>query len=136
MDKLNKIGTSPNIVESIIVKLLTEGSEDLESHKRRWVRLKEETEKWLEQKAFEYFPSKVGITFWVKLPIKDTYRWMNEHAIVRYSLAAVPRTFFLFENGYKLTKSDMIRLSLGNINPEKPSLPEALRVLEEALNTY
>jgi len=134
-DVLNTVGNSPNIVQLIAVELLTKGKENLERHKQKWNCLKNETEEWLHRKNLEYFPSKVGITYWVKLSIKDTYRWMNEHAIPHYSLAAVPGTFFLFRNFYKLMKSDKIRLSLGNINPNKPNLTEALEVLQEGLKT-
>ena len=90
----------------------------------------------MNEKGFEYFPNKSGITYWVKVPIKDTYKWINDHAIPKYSLAPVPGTFFLFKNNCKLIKSNMIRLGLGNINPDKQNLTEALEVLEKALVTY
>lgn len=48
----------------------------------------------------------------------------------------MPGTFFLFKNNNKFVKSDMIRLSLGNINPENPNLTEAFNVLEKAFDTY
>jgi hypothetical protein len=70
------------------------------------------------------------------LPLRDAYKWTNEHSIPRYSLAAVPGTFFLFKNGYKLSESDRVRLSLGNINPNEPTLTDALEAFEKALNTY
>jgi aspartate/methionine/tyrosine aminotransferase len=132
-DRLSTVGVSSNVVEILTVKLFTEGIGNLERHKQKWIMLKKETEKWLNQKNIEYFPNKVGVTFWVKLPIKDTYKWVNEHAIPNYSLAAVPGTFFLFKSGYKLVTSNMIRLSLGNIGPDRRSLTEALEVLEKAL---
>jgi hypothetical protein len=72
----------------------------------------------------------------VKLPIEDTYRWIDEHAIPKYSLAPVPGAFFLFKNGYKLAKSSMIRLGLGAVNPDGHDLSEALEVLEEATMTW
>lgn len=81
----------------------------------------------------EFFPNKVGVTYWVKLPIANTHRWTNECTIPRYSLAAVPGTFFLFRNDYKLKETSMIRLSLGNVNPEKQILTDALNTLEAAL---
>jgi len=136
LDILNTIGTSSNIVEIVTIKLLKESGDALEKHKRKWTRLKSETERWLNKKGFEYFPNKFGITYWVKLPIKDTYKWISKHAIPRYSLAAVPGTFFLFKSGYKLVKSNMMRLGLGNINPDKSNLTEAFKVLEKALNSY
>jgi len=135
-DTLNTIGTSSNIVEIVTAKLLAEGSAELEKHKHKWIRLKNKTEKWLTEKSFEFFPNNVGITCWVKLPIKDTYRWINQHAIPHHSVAPVPGTFFLFKNGYKLKDSNMIRLGLGNINPDKPNLMKAFEAMEKALNTY
>ena len=135
MDVLNTVGNSPNIVQLIAIKLLTKDSEDLEKHKQKWIDLKNITEEWLREKSLEYFPNKTGITFWVNLSINDTYKWINEHAIPHYSLAAVPGTFFLFKCGYKLIKSNKIRLGLGNINPDKPKLAEAFEALEKALKT-
>ena len=135
-DVLNTVGNSPNMVQIIAVELLTNGREDLERHKQKWTSLKKETEGWLNEKGFEYSPNKFGITYWVKVPIKDTYKWINDYVITKYSLAAVPGTFFLFKNNSKLIKSNMIRLGLGNINPDKSNLTEALEVLEKALDTY
>ena len=135
-DVLNTVGNSSNIVQFMAVELLTKGRKNLESHKRKWMSLKDETEEWLKDKGLEYLPNKLGVTYWVKLPIKDTHRWINEHAIPQHSLAAVPGAFFLFKNGYKLVKSNRIRLGLGNISPDKPNLAEAFEVLEKAMNTY
>jgi len=135
-DVLNTVGNSPNIVQIIATKLLTSDMEKLEKHKQRWMRLKNETEEWLNGKGFEYFPNKVGITLWVKLPMKDTYKWTNEHAIPHYGLAAVPGTFFLFKSDYNLISSNMVRLGLGNVNPDKPNRMEAFEVLEKAVKTY
>ena len=135
-DTLNTVGNSSNIVEIITAKLLKEDSVDLERHKQKWTKFKNETERWLSEKSFEYFPNSVGVTYWVRLPIKDTYKWINEHAIPHYSIAPVPGAFFLFKSGYKLTKSRMIRIGLGNINPDEPNLIEALDALERAINTY
>ena len=136
VDKLNTVGPSSNIVEMVIMKLLTEANADLEKYQQKWLRLKIEAEKWLNEKGFEYFPNKVGITYWVKLPIKDTYHWTNEHAIPRFGLAAVPGAFFLFNRDYKLTRSSMIRFGLGSINPDGSGLEEAVEVFEKALGTY
>ena len=72
----------------------------------------------------------------MKLPIKDTYKWMNDYAIPHHGLAAVPGTFFLFRSDYKLTRSNRIRLGLGNIDPDKSNLTEAFEVLENAINMY
>jgi hypothetical protein len=48
----------------------------------------------------------------------------------------VPGTFFLFKSDYKLAKSNMIRLGLGNLNPYNPILKESLENLEKAIKTY
>jgi len=135
-DVLNTVGNSPNVVQLIAAELLSKDRQKLEEHKQKWRPLKKQTERWLNYKNLEFFPSKVGVTYWVKLPIKDTHRWTNEHTIPRCNLAAVPGTFFLFENNYKLVKTNTIRLSLGNISPEKQTLTEALNTLEKTLNTY
>lgn len=136
VDTVNTIGNAANIVQMAALKLLTEGKEALEKHKKRWEPIKRETENWLKKNDFEYFPNNMGVTYWVKLPIKDTYKWTNEHTIPRYSLATVPGTFFLFKNGYELVKSNRIRLGLGNIYPEEQEIKEALKILEEAIKTY
>lgn len=135
-DVVNTVGNSPNIVQLIAAKLLTKESENLEKHKQRWIGLKEIAEEWLREKRLEYFPNKMGITFWIDLPIKDTYSWTNEHVIPHHSLAAVPGAFFLFKSGYKLMRSNKIRLGLGNIDPDKPKLAEAFGSLERALKMY
>jgi len=134
-DVLNTVGNTPNIVQIIAAELLAKCKEELERHKQKWDRLKNEAEEWLSEKDFEYFPNNAGVTYWIKMPIKDTYKWINEKTIPRYELAPVPGTFFLFKNNYKLIKTNMIRLGLGNINPEKPNLTEALGVLEKAIKT-
>ena len=87
----------------------------------------------MKEKSLEHFPNNVGITYWTRLPIKDTYKWINGHTIPRYSLAPVPGTFFLFKSDYTLAESSMIRLGLGAIKPEQPNLVEALDALEAAL---
>lgn len=135
-DVLNTVGNSPNIVQLIASELLAKGKQSLETHKQKWAFLKKLTEEWLNEKSLEYFPNRVGVTYWVRLPLRDAYKWTNEHSIPRYSLAAVPGTFFLFKNGYKLSESDRVRLSLGNINPNEPTLTDALEAFEKALNTY
>jgi aspartate/methionine/tyrosine aminotransferase len=135
-DVLNTVGNSPNIVQLIAAELLSKNREKLEEHKQKWTNLKKQTQKWLNEKSLEFFPSKVGVTYWVKLPVRDTYEWTNLHAIPRYSLAAVPGTFFLFRNNYGLARTNTIRLSLGNVNPEKQPLIKALNTLEKAIDTY
>ena len=136
VDVLNTVGNGSNVVQLIATVLLKKGKGELEKHMLKWVRSKNETEKWLSEKEFEYYPSKVGLTYWVKLPIKDTYKWINEHAIPHCRLAAVPGTFFLFKNDYELLKSNRIRLSLGGIDPNGSSLQEALEALENAIDTF
>jgi len=132
-DVVNTVGNSPNIVQLIAAQLLRKDMETLEKHKQKWINLRDKTEKMLREKGLEYFPSEMGITLWVDLPIKDTYRWISEHAIPHYGLAAVPGAFFLFRGSYKLTRSGKIRLGLGNINPDKPELGRAFETLERAL---
>jgi aspartate/methionine/tyrosine aminotransferase len=135
-DVLNTVGNSPNIVQLVAVELLKKGNENLERHKQKWLLIKNEAERWLTEKDLRYFPNKIGITYWIETQIRDTYRWINEYAIPHYGLVAVPGTFFLFKSDYKLKRSNMIRLGLGNINPEKPHVVEAFAALEKALKTY
>jgi len=135
-DTINTIGNSSNIVQLIAVELLTKGRERLEGHKQKWMRLKNETERWLNKRGLKYFPSKAGVTYWIKMPMNDTYKWINNHAIPKHGLAPVPGSFFLFEKGYRLVKTDKIRLGLGNINPDNSNLSEALEALERAVSTY
>jgi len=132
-DVLNTVGNSPNIVQLIASELLSKHSETLEKHKQKWLDLKSMTEEWLREKDFQHFPNKTGIAYWIKLPTKDTFKWINEHAIPHYSLAAVPGTFFLFKHDHKLVNSEKIRLGFGNIGPDKQKLVEALRTLEKVL---
>jgi aspartate/methionine/tyrosine aminotransferase len=134
-DVLNTVGNSPNIVQIIAAELLAKHKDKLERHKQKWTKLKKETEEWLNKKGFEYFPNEAGITYWVKMPVKDTHKWINKQMIPHHSLAPVPGTFFLFKSDYKLVESNVIRLGLGSINPENPCLTEAFEVLEKALKT-
>ncbi len=135
VDTLSTVGNSPNIVQLVAVELLTRGKGDLEKHKRKWVNLKQETEKWLNEKNLEYFPNKAGITYWIKMAVKDTYKWITEETIPKHGLALVPGAFFLFKNGYRLETSNLMRLGLGNVNPDNSNLAEAFEMLEEALNS-
>ena len=132
-DVLNTVGNSPNIVQLVVAELLARGKTNIRKHLQKWSRLKKEAEEWLSGKNLVYFPSKAGVTYWVRTPIKDTYRWMNEKTIPRFSLAAVPGTFFMFKNGYELERSNMVRLGLGAVNPDSSNLTEALATLENAL---
>jgi aspartate/methionine/tyrosine aminotransferase len=133
IDVLNTVGNSPNVVQLTAAELLARGKMSIQKHMHKWSRLKKEAEKWLTGQNLEYFPSKAGVTYWIKLPINDTYRWINEKTISRYGLATVPGTFFMFKTGYKLEKSNMIRLGLGAVNPDSSDLTEALDTLETAL---
>jgi aspartate/methionine/tyrosine aminotransferase len=134
-DVLNTVGNSPNIVQLAAIELLTKGKENLEKHKRKWIKLKNETEELLQQASLEYSPNDISVTYWVRLPTKDSYKWINERALPRYGLAPVPGAFFLFKSGYELAKSSMIRLGLGSINPDKPDLTEAFETMEKSLKT-
>jgi aspartate/methionine/tyrosine aminotransferase len=135
-DVLNTVGNVPNIVELVGAELLGRGTERLQRHKQEWGQLKEKTETWLEEMGLEYFPNRVGVTYWVKLPIKDTYKWVTEQTVPKYSLAPVPGAFFLFKNGYKLVRSNMVRLGLGLINPKDSNLTEAFQALGNALREH
>jgi len=132
-DTLSTVGVFSNVVELTMAKLLTKGYNTLEEHKQKYLKLKKNAEKLLKEKAFKYFPSSSCITFWMKLPVKDTYKWINEHTIKRHSLATVPGAFFLFRNSYKLVKSDRIRLGVGSVDPDTQRLTEGFDVLEKAL---
>ncbi len=135
-DTLSTVGVFSNLVEITVAKLLTEGYNLMEKNKQKYLRLKRDAERLLNEKGFEYFPNDSCLTLWMKLPVKDTHKWVNEHTIKRYSLAAVPGAFFLFKNNYKLTRTNTIRLGFGSLNPNKPNLREALEVLEKAGAQY
>jgi aspartate/methionine/tyrosine aminotransferase len=135
-DVLNTVGNSPNIVQIIAAELLGKAKMALQEHKNKWTRLKKETEKWLEETRLPYFPNKVSATYWVTLPIADTYRWTNEQTIPKHSLATVPGTFFIFGSDCKLARSNMIRLGIGAIDPEGSMLLESLSALETALKEH
>lgn len=136
MDVLNTVGNSPNVVQLLSSEILAHGTADMEKHKLKWMPLKNETEKWFNENKLEYFANKLSVTYWVKLPTKDTYKWINEHAIPRYSLAPVPGAFFLFKNDYKLKKSNMARVGIGNINPDRLDLAEAFETFGRAMKSY
>jgi aspartate/methionine/tyrosine aminotransferase len=135
-DVLNTVGNCPNIVQLVGAELLARGKERLQRHEQEWGQLKEEAERWFEEMGLEYFPNRVSVTYWVKLPIKDTYKWVTEQTVPRYSLAPVPGAFFLFRSGYKLVRSNMVRLGLGGINPKDSNLTEALEALEKAIKAH
>lgn len=134
-DALNTVGSASNLVEAVTVKLLTDGKQALEKHKEKWTPLKKETEKWLHEKGFNYSKNNAGVTYWVQLPLGDTYRWVNNHTIPEQGLAVVPGTFFLFRDGNELVKSNMIRLGIGHVDPDSSNLTEALDALEKAVKT-
>jgi aspartate/methionine/tyrosine aminotransferase len=132
-DVLNSVGNSPNVVQLVACELLTKSMNKLEKHKQKWTRIKKATEEWLIQQDLEYYPNRVSVTYWVKLPIKDTHKWTNERAIPKHGLAPVPGAFFLFKNGYEIEESSMVRLGLGGIDPDKPNLSEAFEAFEKAM---
>jgi aspartate/methionine/tyrosine aminotransferase len=132
-DVLNTVGNSPNVAQIVAAELLGKAKKALQEHKHKWTGLKKITEDWLAENKLHYFPNKVSATYWVRLPIADTRKWIDEQTIPKHSLAVVPGTFFLFRDGYDLAKSNMIRLGLGAINPEGPMLNESLNALETAL---
>jgi aspartate/methionine/tyrosine aminotransferase len=134
-DTLSTVGVFSNIVEITAAKLLSKSYNAMEGHKEEYLKLKKNAKKLLNEKGFEYFTGDSCITFWVKLPVRDTYKWTNQHAIKHHSWAAVPGAFFLFESNYKLMESNRIRLGLGSLNPEEPELHEAFEALEKAVQT-
>jgi aspartate/methionine/tyrosine aminotransferase len=133
IDVLNTVGNSSNITQVVAAEVLSKGKEELEKHRQKWTLFKRETEEWLNEKNVEFSPSKVSITYWAKLPVADTYKWVNQQTIPNHSLALVPGAFFLFDSGCKLAKTSMVRLGLGNINPRNPNLAEGLKALEKAM---
>jgi aspartate/methionine/tyrosine aminotransferase len=134
-DTLSTVGVFANIVEIVVAKLLSTSSDEIESHKEKYLKLKKSAEELLSEKGFEYFTGNSCLTFWVRLPVKDTYKWINQHVIPRYSWAAVPGTFFLFENDHDLVESSMVRLGVGGLDPDEPRLAEAFDVFEKAVRT-
>jgi hypothetical protein len=135
-DVLNTVGNTPNVVQLIAAELLTGGVNCMERHKEKWARVKEEAEAWLKRLELRYYPNRVSVTYWVELPMEDTFEWVNDFAIPNYGLAPVPGTFFMFKNGYELSKSNMIRLGLGNVNPDSPNLYKAFEALKKAIDTW
>jgi len=136
VDVLNTVGNSPNVVQLAATELLARGREAMEKHKQKWTPLIKETVKWLKEKGLDYFPNHMGVTYWVKTPIRDTFRWTSEDAVPRHAVAPIPGTFFLFRSGYEHETSNMMRLSLGAIDPDEPkSLRQALNALGQAINT-
>ena len=134
-DTLSTVGVFANIVELVVAKLLSTRYDEMERYKEKYLRLKNNAEKLLAEKGFQYFTGDSCLTFWVNLPVKDTYKWINQHAIQRCSWAAVPGTFFLFENDHNLVESSRVRLGVGGLNPDKPRLAEAFDVFEKAVRT-
>jgi len=135
-DVVDHIGGPSNLVQLAAVELLTRGKAKLERHKQKWTVLKRQTEEWMNARGIEFSPNKAGITYWVKLSIEDTHKWVNEHAIPKRSVAVVPGAFFLFKDGNEIVKSSNVRLGLGNINPEQPNLGDAFEAFEKAVGTY
>jgi aspartate/methionine/tyrosine aminotransferase len=134
-DVLNTVGNTPNVVQLFATKLLTDGMDSMERHKQKWDQLKRQTEELLKRRELEYYPNRVSVTYWVELPMKDTYRWVNDCALLNYGLAVIPGAFFMFRDGYELAKSKMIRLGLGNVNPDRPNVSEAFEALADAIKT-
>jgi len=133
-DSLNTVGNHPNVVQHIAVELFNKHKKELEKHLKKWDYLKKETENFLDDNNFEYLKSKVGITYWVKTKIADTYNWVNKKAIPKHNLVVVPGAFFYYKNNYKIIKTNKVRLGIGNINPQKPDLANALETFKKSLN--
>jgi len=131
----NTAGCDSNLVEIVFIDLLTNGRNALERHKQKWDALRSETIEWLEQKdrMMSYTSNSCGVVFWLATQIRDTYKWVNQYTVPKFSLAVVPGAFFLFKK-YEINQSNQVRLGIGKINPEKPNdLGKALQSLEEAL---
>jgi aspartate/methionine/tyrosine aminotransferase len=130
----NTAGTDSNLVELALIDLLTKGRKTMERHKKKWVVLRKKTEKWLKQTdTVSYTPNNCGVTFWLETQIRDTYKWVNQYTVPKFSVAVVPGAFFLFKE-YETNQSNQVRLGVGNTSPEKPEdLDNALQSLEEAL---
>jgi aspartate/methionine/tyrosine aminotransferase len=135
MNVLNTSGTDSNLVELALIDLLTKGEQALEEHKQKWLELRTKTEEWLkESDPLSYTPNTCGVVFWVETKLKDTYKWVNQLCIPKFSLAAVPGAFFLFKK-HEINKLNKLRLGVGAIDPEIPdALDNALRSLEKALH--
>ncbi len=136
IDVLNTVGNSSNITQIVAADVLSRGKEQMEMHKQKWTLLRRETEEWLNEKDIEFFPNQVGITYWVKLPVADTYKWVNQETIPHHSLALVPGAFFLFDSDYKIAKTSRARLGLGNMNPNRLNLEEGLKATERAIEAW
>ncbi len=131
-DVLNTVGNSSNIVQIIAGRILAQDQARLREHVGRWEGLKKEMEEWLDEHGLQYTPNRISVTYWVKSPSEDTCKWTNEVTIKKHSFAAVPGAFFLFKEGSRIVKSNMLRIGLGAVNPETP-LSEDLEVLEKTL---
>ena len=134
-DTLSTVGVFANIVEILVAKLLSTRYDVMERRKEKYLDLKNNAEKLLDEKGFQYVTGNSCLTFWIKLQVKDTYKWINQHAIQRYSWAAVPGAFFLFENDRNLAESNIVRLGVGGLDPDEPRLAEAFDIFEKALRT-
>ena len=134
-DVLNTVGNSPNVVQMATTKLFTDGRVQLEKHQHKWVALKKHVEKRFNEVGIEYFPNEISITYWIKLCVKDTHKWINSCAVPRFDVAPVPGAFFLFQKDYELVKSNLIRLGLGAMDPDKPEFfDQALSALQQAVS--
>lgn len=131
---LNTIGCGSNLVEAALTDLLTKGKDAMERHKEKWTEIRRRTEKWLKTiDGISFVSNKCGVTFWLEIErIRDTYRWTNEYTIPKMSLSTVPGAFFLYEDGYRIVKSNRLRLGVGNVNAS--NLDEALSIFENAVN--
>ncbi len=135
-DALFTVGNSSNVVEHIAAELLTKYQQQLDTYLKKYLGLKKETEQWLEDHSIIYHHNTTSITYWIKTPIPDTYTWVNKYSIPKRKLAVVPGAFFLFKKNYRREKTSMIRLGLGNIQPDTVQLTNALAQLDKALKNH
>jgi aspartate/methionine/tyrosine aminotransferase len=132
-DVLNTVGNSANVVQIIASELVSKAKRDLQEHKAEWKNLKKKTEEWLTDSDLKFLPNKSGVTYWVTLPVQDTFTWTNRITVPKYSVATVPGAFFLFEESNELMDSNKIRIGLGAINPQEDELDEGLETLGKAI---
>ncbi len=135
-DVLNTVGNSPNVVQLLATELIGRNIDVLEKHKQKWTPLKRETEEWLGAQGFEFWPNRFGVTYWVRMPMTDTYKWINEYAVPCCNVAPVPGVFFLFKSGYELARSSMVRIGIGNVDPSRGNMTETLEMLGQAISSY
>jgi aspartate/methionine/tyrosine aminotransferase len=134
LDTINSIGNSSNIVQIIVYHLFNDCFDELEKHKNKWIHLRKKFEDWMDDNNIEYYKNKIGVSYWLRTNFDNTFNWINNKTIPILGLSPIPGGFFLMENDYKVPISNMIRVGLGNFNPDDNFFFEALEKLERAFN--